>query len=108
MPVFTVPFEDFAGLDLVSAVNETGSSPDLLNVELDRQGGVRSRDGYAKLTASAGATRYDSVFGVATAAAVVSSQKLPGTAADDASIGTVTWSSPGNALALDSVYASAT
>jgi hypothetical protein len=106
MPVFTVPFEDFGGLDLVSATNETGSSPDLLNVELDRPGSLRSRDGYAKLTATAGATRYDSIFAIATGM-VASSTKIAGTGADDATVGTVTWSNPGNITALDGFNATA-
>ena len=62
------PLEDFSGLNLVDDPEEVGftGAVDLLNIELDQRGRVRSRDGFLKTTASAGSTRYDSLFPVAT------------------------------------------
>jgi hypothetical protein len=100
--------QTFGGLDLRADPEETNRAVDLLNVDLDRDGRVRSRDGYSKLTAAAGATRYDTVFAVATSAAQPSSVKFPGTGADDATVGTIAWTNPGNITALDASTADAT
>jgi hypothetical protein len=91
-PLFNVSLDSFAGLDLRDAVDEGGGAIDLLNVELDRSGRLRSRDGYRKVTASAGATRYDSVYPVAAAVPVSSVTASAGTMADDNSHGTIAWS----------------
>lgn len=58
-----VVFERFGGLDLDTASDELGTdgAVDLLDVSLDRDGAVRQRDGYAKLTATARATPFDSL-----------------------------------------------
>lgn len=98
----------FPGLDLRSDPQETPGAIDLLNVECDQSGRIRSRDGYLALTASAGATRYDSVFAIAGSASVSSSAKFPGTGADDATVGTVAWTNLGNIFTSDGSYASAT
>jgi hypothetical protein len=55
----------FGGLDLRTDPQDQGlvSSPDLLNVSLDRVGIVRSRDGYAKFSTSAASQRYINIVG---------------------------------------------
>jgi hypothetical protein len=103
-----VAFDDFGGLDLSSAADATGGALDALNVDLDRPGRVRSRDGYLKVTAAAGATRYDSIFPLAGPTSVSSVTHFAGTGADDAAIGTVAWANPGNITANDGNYATAT
>jgi hypothetical protein len=48
VPLFTVPFPDFGGLDLLTPVDENQGAIDLLDVTLDF-GVVRARDGYAQV-----------------------------------------------------------
>ena len=57
MPYRTISTHDYSGLDLVSAGDEAGCV-DLLNVDFDRRGAVRARDGYDNFTSGAGAARY--------------------------------------------------
>lgn len=58
---FAVP--EFGGLNLASDPEEVGatSAVDLLNVDLDDRGRVRTRDGYNNLTASAWSDRLESL-----------------------------------------------
>jgi hypothetical protein len=58
---FTV--EQFGGLNLIADPQELGAkgSMDLLNVDFDKHGRVRSRDGYDNLTSSAAASRLDNI-----------------------------------------------
>lgn len=111
VPLSPVNVEGFSGvrLDLDPEEAGLGSAIDALNVEFDREGRVRSRDGFTKVTASAGASRYDSVFPVAGAASVTAASASAGTFADDSSHGTTTWSFTGGALpATTSLPAGAT
>lgn len=59
-----VPVEQFGGLNLVDDVQEVGTQAaiDLLNVDLDQPGRLRSRDGFTAFTAAAGATNYWRLF----------------------------------------------
>lgn len=95
-----VNIESFGGLRLAVDPEEAGwaAAIDTLNTEFDHPGRARSRDGYAKVTASAGATRYDSVYPVGGAASVASVTGSAGTLADDNSHGTVAWSLTAGAL----------
>lgn len=54
----------FGGWDLLNDPEEVGPSTavDLLNVDLDRRGRLRSRDGYANFTASAALSPYSGIF----------------------------------------------
>lgn len=54
----------FGGWDLLNDPEEVGPSTavDLLNVDLDRRGRLRSRDGYANFTASAALAPYSGIF----------------------------------------------
>src|SRR4051794_12902429 len=99
--------ESFRGLLLDREPDAVGPNGALdgLNFELDRRGAVRSRDGYAKLTAAAGATRYDSVGPVASGTSLLSSAQITGTGADDSGVGSVAWTNPGNITANDGSYA---
>jgi hypothetical protein len=56
--------ERFGGLNLMDDPREVGTSGavDLLNVDLDKPGTVRTRDGFSTFTASAAAIRYDSLY----------------------------------------------
>ena len=56
-----IPVTEFGGLDLVSAPDSTGGAIDLLNVDFDRRGAVRSRDGFDNFTTSAAGAAYDSL-----------------------------------------------
>lgn len=56
-----VPAHDFPGLDLRSSPDESGCI-DCLNVDFDRVGAVRTRDGYDNFTSSAAAGRYLATF----------------------------------------------
>jgi hypothetical protein len=105
----TSTIDRFGGLDLASDPQEAGAyAIDLLNVETDElPQRVRVRDGYAKVTSSAGASRYDSIFSVSSAVAVASSVKFPGTAADDSAAGSVAWTSIANITATDFAVANA-
>lgn len=77
-----------------------------INYELDTPGALRSRDGFAKLTASAAASRYDRVASVASGTSTLSvGPSFAGTGADDNSIGTFTWSNPSRVTASDNSYA---
>lgn len=105
MGYFTVPFDSFGGLSLSDAANESAGAVDVLNVEFDRPGRLRSRDGYSKVTAAAGATRYDSVF--ALTASAQSTTALPTSGTDDASIGTVAWTNPGDITTIGGGFAEA-
>jgi hypothetical protein len=60
MPIRSLPFESFGGLDLASAPDESGCI-DLLNVDFDQRGRLRSRDGFAKLTTAAALGAYHSL-----------------------------------------------
>jgi hypothetical protein len=106
MPAVTLG--TFPGLDLRDDVQEQPGAVDLLNVDLDEPGRVRSRDGYSKVTAAAGATRYDSIFSVAGAAAVSSTAAIAGTGANDATVVGTAWTNPGNVTADDGSYATVT
>lgn len=53
-----VPFHDYPGLDLRASV-DTSACIDLLNVDLDVRGVVRSRDGFDNFSASASVSRFD-------------------------------------------------
>lgn len=55
--------ESFGGLNLVEDPGAGGwsSAIDCLNVDFDQRGRIRSRDGYAKLTSAAAASRYSGV-----------------------------------------------
>lgn len=59
----TFPIVHFRGLNLAEEPAELGSENaiDLLNVDLDQHGRVRTRDGYAKFTSVAGAASYSSL-----------------------------------------------
>jgi hypothetical protein len=63
MPYSPFPVERFGGLNLVADPEEVGAqgAVDLLNVDLDQQGRVRSRDGYDNFTASAAAAAVQTV-----------------------------------------------
>lgn len=104
------PITNFKALRLDIEPDEAGAQQaiDMLNCELDRPGAVRSRDGYAKLTTSAGATRYDSVAAVAVGTSTASSLKSAGTGADDATVGSAAWTNPGNITSSDNAYATFT
>lgn len=52
MPLYGVTFENFQGLDLSDAANETGGSIDMLNADMDVRGRVRARDGFTKFSAA--------------------------------------------------------
>jgi hypothetical protein len=58
--------EEFGGLNLRGDPGEVGAqgAVDLLNVDLDRQGRVRSRDGYDNFTSAAAASRLDGIRAV--------------------------------------------
>jgi hypothetical protein len=104
----TQTIQQFAGLDLRDDVQEQPGAIDLLNVDLDQRGRVRVRDGYSKVTAAAGATRYDSIFSIAGAAAVSSTAAIAGTGANDATVTGTGWTNPGNVTADDGSYATVT
>lgn len=57
MPLTPFPVQEFGGLNVVSDPTEVGmaGAVDLLNVALDRPGRVRTRDGFAVFSTSAGA-----------------------------------------------------
>jgi hypothetical protein len=61
MAAFSV--DRFKGLNLVSDPQEVGpeGASDMLDVDLDQQGRLRTRDGYGPLTAAQGTNRYDSL-----------------------------------------------
>lgn len=63
MPYQPFPVEQFAGLNLVDDPAEVGASGavDLLNVDVDKRGRVRSRDGFDNLTASAATQRLSGI-----------------------------------------------
>lgn len=58
------PVEQFNGLNLLDDPQEVGATGavDLLNVEFNNRGRVRSRDGYDKFTASTGPTNFWKLF----------------------------------------------
>lgn len=110
MTLVPVAVEQFQGINLVDDPEEVGlgGAIDMLNVDLDKRGRVRSRDGFSKITAAAGATRYDSIFSVTAAASVSSVDGQTGTTADDSSVGTVAWSSATSLPATATVTGAAT
>lgn len=57
MPVTVVPVSDFGGLDLIGSP-DSSACIDVLNVDFDVRGAIRSRDGFDNFTASAAAGRY--------------------------------------------------
>lgn len=59
----SVEFPRFGGLDLRQDPQENGGAIDLLNVDFDKPGTMRSRDNYSTFTTVAAAARYDSLFG---------------------------------------------
>jgi hypothetical protein len=63
MPYSPVAIPGFGGLVLYPDPQEVGTqnAVDMLNVDLDRRGRVRSRDGFDNLTASAAADRLESI-----------------------------------------------
>lgn len=65
MTLSPVSVESFGGLNLIDdpGTAEWGRAIDLLNVDLDKRGRVRSRDGFDNLTASAAAQSYGMVYG---------------------------------------------
>lgn len=69
----TSPFvvDRFGGVDLLNDPQEVGpnTAVDLLNVDIDRRGRLRTRDGYAKFTASAGPNPYTQLFAYPTVGA---------------------------------------
>jgi hypothetical protein len=58
----TVTIQNFRGLDLSSDAEEATGAIDMLNVDLDKQGRLRARDGYSKFTSVAGTNAYDSLI----------------------------------------------
>lgn len=64
MSYSSVPVEQFGGLNVVDDPGTVGWSGavDLLNVDFDLRGRVRSRDGYDNWTPLAGAARYSTLF----------------------------------------------
>lgn len=60
MTYTTVPVEQFGGLQLAADPREVGwaGAIDLLDVDFDRPGRIRSRDGYATFTAATASRRY--------------------------------------------------
>ena len=98
----TSPFvvDRFGGIDLLNDPQEVGpnTAVDLLNVDVDRRGRLRTRDGYAKFTASAGPNPYAQIFAYPT---VGSANSLLAVIPDDRtqaidSTGTVTSSQTAN------------
>lgn len=63
MPLSEVALERFGGLDLVTDPGEIGDTGavDLLDVDFDRLGRVKSRQGFVKHTLLAGGARFDSL-----------------------------------------------
>lgn len=108
MGLSPVPVEDFGGLDLVSDPGTVGWSKaiDCLNVDVDRRGRVRSRDGFVDFTAATAAdpylslhvrldgdvvaTRLQNVAGLTSAGAVTATQATTGPAQTYADFGTAT------------------
>lgn len=63
-PLFGVPLSDFNGLDLRSDSDATSGALDMLNVELDAPGRMRSRDGFTKLSTAAAASPFRSLTAI--------------------------------------------
>lgn len=55
------PAHQFPGLDLVTSADEAGCI-DLLNVDFDRVGAIRTRDGYDNFTSSPAGVSYERMF----------------------------------------------
>ena len=69
MPLQPVAVESFSGLNLIDDPGTVGwgEALDLLNVDLDQRGRVRSRDGYSNFLASAATDRSSSLHGALSA-----------------------------------------
>lgn len=65
MPYAPFAVDRFGGLDLINDPQEIGPSTavDMLNADLNSRGRLRTRDGYAKFTSSAGSNPYSNLFG---------------------------------------------
>lgn len=63
MPLSGFPISAFGGLNLVGDPEEVGlnGAIDMMNVDLDIRGRLRTRDGFDNFTAAVGANRYDGI-----------------------------------------------